>query len=145
MIVNIQEIDLQECQAPADDMRKSSKELQVWLGASRNAFGLLRLPVYNAQTKNVIDGRLLVRHLRSVGLGAIPMIVIDVPLEQENLIRLALNNHAGDWQWEVVSGLLKKVDPKMSGFHSMEYNPLLAADWKQAKVDENGGQFSLEL
>jgi len=69
----------------------------------------------------------------------VPVWCVEVKEDEEELIHLALNNHAGDWQWQPVSVQLKAIkergqEVKLSGFHEYDIQPLLAAEWKPAEL-----------
>lgn len=125
-------------------LNNSTGELQNQLRTSVQAWGILRLPVVNDRTGRVLDGRLLIQVLRALGHEECEMHFISIDPKDEEVVRCVLNNHANDWNWEAVGALLKNCEPKMTGFHSMDYLPILAANWAPAKVKDDA-QFEMEL
>lgn len=123
-----------------DGVRTHDADSLYALGRSLSKFGLLRPPfVVNDATGNMIDGDLVLEALRSVmdKDAMVPVWAVSIPEEDEDAAHLALQNHAGEWQWQPVSELLKAVaarggDVKLAGFHESDTGPLLAADWKPA-------------
>ena len=139
-------VELNTVDASLDTLRAAPHELRHSLVRVLNEFGLVQLPVLNVRNNTVIDGRLRVRILRDKGVKECEMVCVNLSDKDASLLRLALNNHAGDWNWRPVSDLLHLVNPKLSGFHSMDYNPLLAANWTPGEPNQtDANQFSLEL
>lgn len=143
--MTIKELKLGELRCPPDPLWNCTQELSNWLTTIVRRFGALRPPVVNLRSNTVLDGRKLVSALRCSGNSHALCACLDIPIEDEQLVRMVLNNHASDWEWEAVSKLLKerKIPAELSGFKSFDYNPLLAAEWKPAQVDDS--QFEMEL
>jgi hypothetical protein len=123
--------------AHPDGVRSHTSDSLYLLGKSVEQFGLLRLPVLNVRTGNLIDGDLLLEALRHLSTEEVDFWCVDVPEELEDVAHLALNNHAGEWQWRPVSEHLKAVQALglpmgLTGFHASDYGPLTAADWSPA-------------
>jgi ParB-like chromosome segregation protein Spo0J len=132
--------ELSTLKAHPDGVRTAEAEDEYRLGKSLAHFGLLRPPfVLNARTGALLDGDRMLRPCREAGLAHVPVWVVDLPEEDEDAAHLALQNHVGEWQWQPVSELLKalvarKLDVGLTGFHSSDTGPLLAAEWKPAQV-----------
>jgi len=121
------------CTHPDVD-RTSSPEARHWLGEQLKAFGLLQLPVLNARTGRLLGGALLVKCVRESGAEAVPTWVVDLDQGLEEAAALALNNHAGEWDWKQVSLVLKRMQGDghklgLTGFHDYDTGPLVAAEW----------------
>ena len=135
--------ELRKCSSLAvhpDGVRQASEEAVFNIGKCVEQLGVLRPLVVSARTGRVLDGDLLLEKLRAQGSDEVPCWVVDVPEEQEDTAHLALNNHAGEWQWEKVSKHLqslagKKQELALTGFRSHDIAPLLEADWKPQGAD----------
>lgn len=106
--------------------------------------GVLRPPVLNVRTGRVVDGERLVAVLREADPDAeVQFWCVDLSEGDEELARLALNNHCGVWQWQEVSAVLKAAgaDVAATGFKDYYTRPLLASDWTvPAKGALDGGE-----
>jgi hypothetical protein len=117
-----------------DKLRKMEPADLYRLGKSLERFGLLRPPTFNAETGNLLDGDQLVEALKARGVEEVRCWVVSVPKEEEDVAHLVLQNHVGEWLWQPVSEVLKRVrdrggDVGLTGFHDSDTGPLLAADW----------------
>ena len=131
----LEERKLSDLKAHPDGVRAASAADGFRLGKSIKHFGLLRPPfVLNARTGALLDGDRMLQPCRDAGLETVPVWVVDLPEADEDAAHLALQNHAGEWQWEPVSKLLKAIaerglDMALTGFHDSDTGPLCAADW----------------
>lgn len=118
-----------------DGVRTATAESVFNLTRCYELLGLLRPPVVlNVTTGNVIDGDRMIEALRRAEVASVPVWCVEIPEEAEDAAHLALQNHAGEWQWEAVSKLLKKMKERnepleLTGFHEYDTGPLVAADW----------------
>ncbi len=125
--------------AHPDGVRSHSSDSLYLLNKSREKLGLLRPPVtLNARTGHVLDGDLWIEAARMANVEELPVWLVDIDETLEDIAHLALQNHAGEWMWEQVSGMLKVLKEKneellrLTGFHEYDIGPLTAAEWKPA-------------
>lgn len=133
-----------------DTLRFATAESLYGLQNSIKEFGILRPPVLNVTTGNLIDGDWLVSALKERGDTEIICYCVELTPEQEEIAHMALNNHVGEWIWQPVSEKLKEINAKtgtlaLTGFHPYDTGPLIAADWSPAKVGPLDGSCSQQI
>lgn len=131
-------LNLADLKVRKDQVRTFSSEDVHRLSVSVDKMGVLRPLVVNGRNMAVLDGALVAKALRAAGAVAAPCWVVDLPPELEMTAHLALQNHVGEWNWQAVSEALQAVQAAglavdLTGFHSSDTGPLLAADWTPAK------------
>ena len=125
---------LSTLKAHPDAVRSVTAEAVYNLRKSHDEFGLLRLPVLNVRTGNVIDGDHLITVLRDKGVEEVQVWCVDIDEAKEDIAHLALQNHCGEWMWEPVSVLLRALKDAghellLTGFHPYDISPLTQAEW----------------
>ena len=128
---------LAELRSHPDGVRTHTPDAVFTLANSVKMFGLIQVPLWNKTTGNILDGDLLLQALRMLEWTECPVLVVEIPEEDEDTVHLARNNHAGEWMWEAVSKHLKELAVRgraiaLTGFHESDYGPLMAADWSPA-------------
>lgn len=119
------------------------------LKQSITEFGNVEPIVFNLRTGNVVGGNQRLAVLKEMGIIETDVSVIDMPIEQEKLLNVALNKVKGDWDYDKLPELLKEFDieeVKLSGFSSQEL-AILCADINAAieSVEEyDNPDFELE-
>ncbi|MBI3291256.1 MAG: ParB N-terminal domain-containing protein, partial [Elusimicrobia bacterium] len=77
----------------------------------------------------IVGGHQRVRAAKTLGLAEIPVVYVDLPLEQERLLNLALNRIKGDWQEDQLVQLIGQIedgqDLGLTGFTDQELDKLL--------------------
>lgn len=87
-------------------------------------FDLVQPPVWNARTGHIVGGHQRVEVLRNRGVKEIDCVVVDLPLEREQALNVALNNPrvGGDWDPDKLVDLLEELqslpdfDVTLTGF-----------------------------
>ena len=130
---------LAELLAHPDSLREASVEAAYNVGKSVEFFGLLRPLVVNARTGHLIDGDIVLKKLREIGVKEAPVWCVDVAEDMEDVAHLALNNHASEWDWQKVSKLFAQLNKitttlALTGFHPYDILPLTAAEWQPNPV-----------
>lgn len=134
-----------------DLAREASPGARHILGLQIAALDLIQVGiVFNVRTGNLVGGRLVVLALRDLGKDEAPVWCVDLTREQEEVASIALNSHAGEWQWEQLSKRLQAMGQQnvaVCGLPSHLTEPLKAADWtpsKELHIDgEHAAQGSL--
>ena len=139
-----------ELKAHPDSVRAASQESLHWLAQSQVLFGQLALPVLNARTGVLLDGDRRLADMRARGVEETWVWLVDLDPALEDAAHLALNNHAGEWQWQPVSLLLKELASRgqplgLTGFHESDTGPLCAADWKVPAVGPMDGSDAAQI
>jgi len=105
------------------------------LERSLREFDLVQPIVWNARTGHVVAGHQRIEILKYQGATEIDCVVVDLPLEREKALNVALNNSqvGGDWDpaklVELVTELtdLPDFDATLTGFDPDDLNDLLLA------------------
>ena len=112
------------------------------LSKSIKSFGYVDPIIWNEQTGNLVGGHQRLSVLLEQGYTAIEVSVVDLPLEQEKALNLALNRIQGDWDEDKLAVLIEDLqkipdfDLSLSGFDSPEISQLLD-NYHEAKEDDN--------
>lgn len=133
-------IDLKPGMPEYEKLRKSILE-----------FGLVDPPVYNKQTGNLVGGHQRVAVAKELGLfEEIDVSVIDLPLEKEKALNVALNKISGKWDDEKLSALLEEMEKSeldLTGFDDGEIEKLIGEieipNFEPGTIDEQGDLTSL--
>lgn len=105
------------------------------LRRSLEEFDLVQPIVWNRRTGHVVGGHQRLEVLRHAGRTEVDCIVVDLPLEREQALNVALNNHAvgGDWDPGKLVALVEQLqqlpdfDATLTGFDEQQLADLLLA------------------
>ena len=115
---------------PANPRRISDPELDA-LERSLRQFGFVEPVLARREDGTIIGGHQRVLIARRLGLTSVPVIWLDVSVEQARLLGLALNKISGTWDDALLARLLAdlqatpEVDLTLSGFSDDEVRDLL--------------------
>ena len=90
----------------------------------------------------IVGGHQRVRAAKALGIAEVPVIYVDLPVSEEQLLNLALNRIKGDWQEEQLVQLIGQIesgqDLGLTGFTDQELDKLLygALDAGGVREDE---------
>jgi ParB-like chromosome segregation protein Spo0J len=98
-------------------------------------FDLVQPLVFNRRTGHLVGGHQRLEVLKNEGAEEVDCIVVDLPLEREKALNVALNNSAvgGDWDISLLTPLLEElqglptVDATLTGFSEAELRDLVLA------------------
>ncbi len=88
-------------------------------------------PIVNSQSWHVIGGNQRLRALIKLGYKEIDVVIVDLSLEKEKLLNLALNRIQGEWDFDKLPILIEElskipdIDLSLSGFDSSEVDKFL--------------------
>ena len=111
------------------------------LQRSMDEFGFVEPLVWNRRTGNLVGGHQRLKILAGRGVGCVEVSVVDLPLEREQALNVALNKIGGDWDERKLADLLTGLaqipdfDVSLTGFDSTEITHLL--DRLEALGDED--------
>ena len=130
-LVNIEHVLISELRPdPFNPRRISDQELET-LTRSIQQFGLVDPIIARQEDKSVIGGHQRLLAARRLGYERVPVIFLDMSVEQARLLNLALNKISGSWDQELLARLLKdlngspNIDLTLSGFQDDEIQKLL--------------------
>lgn len=104
----MQRVKLSKLKDAPYNPRTISEEAMVRLERSVEAHGLVVPIVWNKRTGNVVGGHQRKLVLERRGAAEADVVVVDVPLEREKAMNVALNNQfiSGDWDLEKLHSLM---------------------------------------
>ncbi|MDD4957341.1 MAG: DNA modification methylase [Candidatus Omnitrophica bacterium] len=114
---------------PRKDLKPGDPEYEK-LKRSITEFGCVELIVWNKRTGNIIGGHQRLKVLIAMGVESVEVVVVDLPLEKEKTLNLALNKITGKWDEEMLASLLKEIeetpdiDISLTGFDLPEISQL---------------------
>lgn len=123
-------VDLQPGDPEYDKLQRSIAE-----------FGYVEPIVWNERTGNMVGGHQRFKVLKARGDTEVAVSVVDLDLQQEKLLNIALNKVSGRWDDEALARLLDDLqesgaDLSLSGFENDEIDDLLKSLPEHIKVDE---------
>ena len=107
--------------------RKISSDMLAKLKKSLQEFGVVENLVIN--TKNqVIGGNQRLKALKELGIDEVDVIVVDLPVEKEKALNIALNKIQGEWDYPLLKEILESLDSEieLTGFSKQEIEQLLS-------------------
>jgi len=115
------------------------------LQRSLQEFDLVQPLVWNERTGHVVGGNQRLKVLSNLGQQEIDVVVVSLPLEREQALNIALNNHmvGSDWEPEKLVDLLAElqqlpeVDATLTGFDEQQIQDLLFAPAINETFNEN--------
>jgi len=160
--MQIERIPLDQLLAAPYNPRKSLKPgmpAYERLKRSLTEFELVQPIVWNRATGHIVGGHQRVQILRDQGVADVECVVVELSLEREKALNVALNNArvAGDWDSakliDLVSELrdLPDFDATLTGFDAEDLSHLLmtpaplASMMDEAEPTDDGVQVTLEI
>ncbi len=129
--VEIENVDIDSLHPdPANPRRIGKEELEA-LTRSLREFGFVQPVVARKSDSVVIGGHQRLLAARKLGLTTVPVIFLDLSVEQSRLLNLALNRISGEWDQELLARMLAELKPvedidlSLSGFTEEELGKLL--------------------
>lgn len=103
------------------------------LARSLDEFDLVQPPVWNARTGHIVGGHQRIEILRRRGAADVECVVVDLPLEREQALNIALNNPrvGGEWEPAKLIDLLEELqslpdfDLTLTGFDEQALRDLV--------------------
>ena len=109
---------------PRIDLKPGDKDYEK-LKRSILEFGDVQPIVWNRQTGNIVGGHQRFKILQDIGRAEIDCVVVDMDLEHEKALNIALNKIQGDWDEDKLSSLMAEFDASsfdvsITGFEASE-------------------------
>ena len=98
---------------PRKDLKPGDKEYEK-LKRSITQFGYVEPVIWNERTGTVVGGHQRLKVLKDLGYDEIDCVIVNLSLEQEKALNVALNKISGEWDNNLLGDLLK--DLEQSGF-----------------------------
>ena len=114
---------------PRKDLQPGDDEYEK-LSKSIETFGCVEPVVWNRRTGNVVGGHQRLKILAANGTQKIECSVVDLPIEQEKALNIALNKISGAWDEEKLSQVFEELqnidfDLSLTGFDFSEINSVI--------------------
>jgi DNA modification methylase len=115
---------------PANPRRISDAELEA-LTRSLKEFGLVQPVLALRENSTVIGGHQRLLAARKLGYKTVPVVFLDISLEESRLLNLALNKISGEWDQDLLARMIadlkpvEDIDLSLSGFSEEELGKLL--------------------
>ena len=130
---------------PRVDLKPNDSEYEK-LKQSINTFGYVEPLVWNKQTGNLVGGHQRLKILIEQGATEVEVSVVDLPIDKEKALNLALNKIRGDWDDDKLAVLLEELnqnpnlDMNLTGFEAPEISEILdrAEEAKEDGFDLEG-------
>lgn len=130
---------------PRVDLKPGDSEYEK-LKHSINTFGYVEPLVWNKQTGNLVGGHQRLKILIEQGATEVEVSVVDLPIDKEKALNLALNKIRGDWDDDKLAALLEELnqnpnlDMNLTGFEAPEISEILdrAEEAKEDGFDLEG-------
>ena len=129
--IQIEQLPIDELRPdPANPRRISDQELET-LTRSIREFGLIDPIIARKEDRMVIGGHQRLLSARKLGYKTVPVVLVDLTVDQAQLLNIALNKISGSFDQELLAralGELKQVpeiDLSLSGFGDEELKKLL--------------------
>lgn len=114
---------------PRADLKPGDPEYEKLL-RSMTEFGFVEPLVWNERTGNLVGGHQRFKILQAQGVTEVEVSVVDLPLEKEKALNIALNKVQGAWDEEKLAALLQELssapdfDVLITGFDQAEISGL---------------------
>lgn len=114
---------------PRDDLEPGDPEYEN-LKKSILKYGCVQLLVWNIRTGTLVGGHQTFKVLLELGVKEVQVCVVDLPLEQEQVLNIALNKISGRWDEVKLAVLLEELtqlpdfDVSLIGFSTPELSSL---------------------
>jgi ParB-like chromosome segregation protein Spo0J len=121
-LVEMRRVKLSKLKDAPYNPRTISDEAMVRLERSVEVHGMVIPIVWNERTGNVVGGHQRKKVLEKIGAKEVDVVVVNVPLEQEKVMNVALNNQfiSGDWDLEKLHSLITEAG---NGFEELAQLP----------------------
>jgi ParB-like chromosome segregation protein Spo0J len=107
--MNIQKISVEKLNPavynPRKDLKPGDKEYEK-LKRSIEEFGYVEPVIWNQKTGNVVGGHQRLKVLLDLGQTEIDCVVVDLDLQREKALNLALNKIQGEWDENKLAELM---------------------------------------
>lgn len=113
---------------PRKDLKPGDKEYEK-LKRSIKEFGYVEPVIFNERTGTIVGGHQRLKVLKDLGYVEIDCVIVDISLEQEKVLNVALNKISGEWDNALLGDLLKELettgyDITLTGFDLSEAKDL---------------------
>ena len=114
---------------PRVELKSGDKEYEK-LKRSISEFGYVEPVIFNRQTGNVVGGHQRLAVMKDLGMTEIECVVVDLDLQREKALNIALNKIQGEWDETKLAAIMadfdaESFDVSLTGFDADEVDALL--------------------
>jgi DNA modification methylase len=126
---------------PRVDLKAGDPEYEK-LKSSMESFGYIEPLVWNERTKTLVSGHQRLKILKEQGIQEVEVSVVDLPVDKEKLLNLALNKIRGEWDEDKLAELLQElqavpdINIGLTGFEIPEISEILDSHAELTKDDD---------
>ena len=126
---------------PRVDLKPGDKEYEK-LKRSINEFGYVEPVIWNRQTGNVVGGHQRLKVLLDLGHTEVDCVVVDLDIQREKALNIALNKIQGDWDEDKLAAIMADFDAaafdvSLTGFDAGEVDALLNRFYSHEAVEDD--------
>lgn len=123
---------------PPEEMEKLKRSLET--------FGYVDPIIWNKRTGHVVGGNQRLLALRELGVEEVDVVVVDLPLEKEKALNIALNKISGEWDYQKLAELLDELDDtlrELTGWSMEEIEEIIATnivmpdEWRRSDDEDD--------
>lgn len=134
---------------PRKELKPGDPEFEK-LKNSITEFGYVEPVIWNQKTGNVVGGHQRLSVLKHLGETEVDCIVVDMDLQKEKALNIALNKISGQWDVPLLTDLLKDLDDSgfnvsLTGFDANELDDLFKDDIQDAVKEDDDFDIDKEL
>lgn len=113
---------------PRKDLQPGDEEFEK-LKRSIEEFGYVEPVIWNKRTGNVVGGHQRLKVLKHLGHTEVDCVILDIDLQKEKALNIALNKISGEWDDTLLTALLKDLsdsgfDTTLTGFDMTEVSEM---------------------
>ena len=119
------------------------------LKKSIEEFGYVDPLIWNKRTGNLVGGHQRFKILKSSGITEVEVSVVDLDIDREKALNLALNKISGGWDESKLTVLLQELDEsdigiELTGFDESEFEDLIESLESQLPLETEDDEFDVE-
>ena len=126
---------------PRKDLRPGDPEYEK-LKRSLEEFGYVEPVIWNKTTGHVVGGHQRLKVLMDTGATEVDCVVVEMSVEKEKALNIALNKISGDWDKEKLALLIADLqgsdfDVSLTGFEPVELDAMFKDTQRGAVADDD--------
>ncbi len=126
--MEIQTLDVNKVKYAPYNPRKIDPDMLERLKQSIKTFGYVEPIIVNKRTMHVVGGNQRLRALRELKVKEAQAVMVDLDIEHEKVLNIALNKIAGEWDFEKLEEIISDFDNfnlELTGFDQEEVEAIL--------------------
>ena len=126
---------------PRKDLKPGDKEYEK-LKRSIEQFGYVEPVIFNESTNTIIGGHQRVKVMMDMGIDEVECVVVEMDLDKEKALNIALNKISGEWDNEKLALLITDLqgtefDVSLTGFDPAELDNLFKEELQNGVQEDN--------